>query len=153
VVKGAVNVRRVVATFALGALAVAVPTALASSEASYRVIVNRANPAEQLAAQDVARLFLKTTRRWESGTQAQPVDQTLNSPVRQQFTREVLGQTPGQLQEYWLRQTFSGREVPPPVRPTDTAVVEFVRGTEGAIGYVSADLVLPTGVKAVTVVR
>jgi ABC-type phosphate transport system substrate-binding protein len=148
-----VNVRSVVATFALGALAVAVPTALASSEASYRVIVNRANPADHLAAQDVARLFLKTMRRWESGATAQPVDQTLTSAVRQQFTREVLGQTPGQLQEYWLRQTFSGREVPPPVRPTDTAVVEFVRGTEGAIGYVSADLVLPTGVKPVTVVR
>ena len=145
--------RNVVGTFALVTMAVAAPTALASSESSYRVIVNRANPAEQLAAQDVARLFLKTTRRWDSGAAAQPVDQTLTSPVRQQFTRDVLGQTPGQLQEYWLRQTFSGREVPPPVRPSDTAVVEFVRGTEGAIGYVSADLVLPLGVKTVTVVR
>ena len=145
--------RNVVATLALGALAVAVPTAIASSEASYRVIVHRNNPAEQLAAQEVARLFLKTTRRWDSGAAVQPVDQTLNSPVRQQFTRDVLGQTPGQLQEYWLRQTFSGRDVPPPVRPTETAVVDFVRGTEGAIGYVSADLVLPAGVKIVTVVR
>jgi ABC-type phosphate transport system substrate-binding protein len=152
--KGAANVRKVVASLALGAMAAAVPTALASSDiAGYRVIVNRANPAEHLAAQDVARLFLKTTRRWDSGAPAQPVDQTLTSPVRQQFTREVLGQTPGQLQEYWLRQTFSGREVPPPVRPSDAAVVEFVRGTEGAIGYVSADLALPTGVKAVTVVK
>ena len=146
--------RNVVATLALVATATAVPTALASSDVTgFRVIVNRANPADQIAVQDVARLFLKTTRRWDSGAAAQPVDQTLTSPVRQQFTREVLGQTPGQLQEYWLRQTFSGREVPPPVRPTDTAVVEFVRGTEGAIGYVSVDLVLPSGVKAVTVVK
>jgi len=148
-----VSVRNVVGTLALVAMAVAVPTALASSESSYRVIVHRSNPAEQLAAQDVARLFLKTMRRWDSGTPAQPVDQTLTSPVRQQFTRDVLGQTPGQLQEYWLRQTFSGREVPPPVRPSDTAVVDFVRGTEGAIGYVSADTALPTGVKIVTVVK
>src|SRR6185503_1062255 len=120
---------------------------------SYRIIVNGANPASELNVQEVARLFLKTVRRWDSGAAVQPVDQTLTSPVRQTFTREVLGQTSGQLQEYWLRQTFSGREVPPPVRASDEAVLEYVLGAEGAIGYVSAGVSLPAGVKAVTVVR
>jgi len=119
----------------------------------YRVVVNGSNPADTIAAQDVARLFLKTTRRWDNGATVQPVDQTLMSPVRQTFTREVLGQTPGQLQEYWLRQTFSGRDVPPPVRPTDAAVLDYVRGSAGAIGYVSAEVHLPAGVKALTVVK
>jgi ABC-type phosphate transport system substrate-binding protein len=120
---------------------------------AYRIIVNGANPASELNVQDVARLFLKTVRRWDSGAAVQPVDQTLTSPVRQTFTREVLGQTSGQLQEYWLRQTFSGRDVPPPVRASDGAVVDYVRATEGAIGYVTAGATLPSGVKAVTVVK
>ena len=120
---------------------------------AYRVIVNGTNPSAELRVKDVARLFLKTVRRWNSGAAVLPVDQTQTSPVRRMFTREVLGQTPGQLQEYWLRQTFSGREVPPPVRASDGAVVDYVRSTEGAIGYVAADTPLPAGVKAVTIVK
>jgi ABC-type phosphate transport system substrate-binding protein len=138
----------------LVALTALPPTFGAPTQGSpYQVVVNGANPAEAVAVQDLARIFLKTTRRWETGATVQPVDQTLTSPVRQVFTREVLGQTTGQLQEYWLRQTFSGRDVPPPVRPSDSAVLEYVRGSAGAIGYVSGDLALPAGVKAVTVVR
>jgi ABC-type phosphate transport system substrate-binding protein len=41
--------------------------------------------------------------------------------------------------------------VPPPVRPSDSAVLDFVRATPGGIGYVSASASLPSGVKALAV--
>jgi ABC-type phosphate transport system substrate-binding protein len=142
---------RIVAVVAL--LGLAVLPSFAAPTPSYRIIVNGANQMEAIRADELARLFLKTVRRWNGGTPVQPVDQTLTSAVRQGFTRDILGQSTGQLQEYWLKQTFSGRDVPPPVRGTDAAVVEYVRGAEGAIGYVSSEAALPAGVKAIAVVR
>ena len=142
---------RIIALAAL--LGLAVLPSFAAPTPSYRIIVNGANQTQEIRAEELARLFLKTVRRWNGGAPVQPVDQTLTSAVRQGFTRDILGQSTGQLQEYWLKQTFSGRDFPPPVRGTDAAVVEYVRAAEGAIGYVSADAALPAGVKAIAVVR
>ena len=66
------------------------------------------------------------------GVAIAPVDQSFQSPVRLRFSQDVLGRSPGQMQEYWLRETYSGREVPPPVRDSDAAVLEFVRANEVA---------------------
>jgi ABC-type phosphate transport system substrate-binding protein len=146
------NMRRALWLLPLAGLA-APPLAAPAPPVAYQVVVNTANPRGEIPAQELARIFLRTVRRWDSGAAVVPVDQTLTSPVRQAFTRDVLGQTPGQIQEYWLRQTFSGGTVPPPVRATEAAVLEHVRATEGAIGYVSTASPLPAGVKAVAVLR
>ncbi len=125
---------------------------IAGGEArGYVVVVNGANPQSSISAADLARVFKKTTRRWESGSSVEPVDQALDSAVRSRFSREILGKTPLQTQEYWLRETYSGREVPPPIRSSDAAVLEYVRGNAGAIGYVSVAASLPSGVKPLTV--
>ena len=119
----------------------------------FHLIVNAANPVVELPSSDVARLFLRTTRTWKHGVPAQPVDQSLSSPVRMQFVKDVLGQTRGEVQDYWLKRMFSGNEVPPPVRDSDGAVIEYVRANSGGIGYVGSGGALPEGVKVVRVVR
>jgi len=45
---------------------------------------------------------------------------------------------------YWQQQVFSGRGHPPPVLPSDAAVIEYVARTPGAIGYVSSGIRLTT---------
>ncbi len=117
----------------------------------YVVVVNESNPKATIATADLARMFMKTVKRWDNGRAVDPIDQTLESPVRAAFSRAVLGKTVGQLQDHWLRETFSGREIPPAVRGSDAAVLEYVRANPGAIGYVSAGTSLPSGVKALTV--
>lgn len=124
-----------------------------AAQEPYQLIVNAANPVVELPTGDVARLFLRTTRTWKNGVPAQPVDQSLSSPVRMQFVKQVLGQTRGEVQDYWLKRMFSGTEVPPPVRDSDVAVIEYVRANSGGIGYVAGSGPLPTGVKPVRVVR
>jgi ABC-type phosphate transport system substrate-binding protein len=120
---------------------------------SYVVVVNDANPNSVLAPAEIARVFQKTVRRWDNGVAIEPVDQSFQSAIRLSFSQEILGRTPGQMQEYWLRETYSGRDVPPPVRPSDTAVLEFIRSSPGGIGYVSASVSLPPGVKALSVAK
>jgi ABC-type phosphate transport system substrate-binding protein len=127
-------------------------TALVGADVnSYVVVVNDSNPTKAVPASELARVFRKTVRQWDNGTMIAPVDQSFQSPVRLRFSQEVLGRSPGQMQQYWLRETYSGREVPPPVRDSDAAVLDFVREHAGAIGYVSPSTSLPPGVKAVAV--
>lgn len=120
---------------------------------TFQIIVNATNPVEVLPSAAVADLFLRTRREWDNGSPALPVDQSLSSAVRIQFVRDVLGQSRGEIQDYWLRRMFSGREVPPPVRESDSAVIDYVRANAGAIGYVSGPINLPAGVKHVRVAR
>lgn len=125
----------------------------AAPQEPFQLIVNVANPVVEIPSSEVADLFLRTRREWKNGSPAQPVDQSLSSPVRLQFGRNVLRQSRGEIQDYWLKRMFAGREVPPPVRESDTAVIEYVRTNSGGIGYVSAPAPLPAGVKPVRVVR
>jgi hypothetical protein len=57
--------------------------------------------------------------------------------------------TASAIDAYWQQQIFSGRGVPPPVLPNDDAVVEYVRKTPGAVGYVS----LSTPAEGLRVIR
>ncbi len=141
---------------ALPALSLALLSAAALSVAdarSYVVVVNDSNPANAVAAAELARVFRKTVRQWTNGVSITPVDQSFQSAVRLRFSQDVLGRSPGQMQEYWLRETYSGGEVPPPVRDSDAAVLEFVRANAGAVGYVSSTVSLPAGVKALAITQ
>lgn len=117
----------------------------------FLVVVNTDNPTTKLAKDEVAKMFRKQILRWpgwEGEPRIEPVDQRANAPVRESFTREVHGWSQQRLQSYWHRKIFSGDAVPPPTRETDAAVLEFVRQSPGAIGYVSAGTPLGRGVRA-----
>jgi hypothetical protein len=58
--------------------------------------------------------------------------------VRRLFSESVLGKTIREVDSYWQGQVFSGKASPPPILGSDQAVVDFVRRTTGAVGYVSS---------------
>lgn len=115
------------------------------------VVVNDQNTVTSMPRALVSRFFLKKALRWDSGAVAQPVDLPANSPVREAFTRAVLSKSVASVKAYWQQQIFSGREVPPPEKPTDDAVLEFVRTTPAAIAYVSPSSTLPRGVRVLDI--
>ena len=116
-----------------------------------RVVVHPATPVQVLSREEVSRLFLRKVARWADGRPVQPVDQRDGTPARDAFSRAVHRRSAGMMREYWQRQVFSGRQIPPPEDESDAAVLAFVRATPGAIGYVSAAADLQ-GVRVLTVV-
>jgi ABC-type phosphate transport system substrate-binding protein len=114
----------------------------------FRLVVNRANPTTAIARNDAARLFLKKITAWPDGTPVAVVDQTRTAPVRAAFSRDVHKKEVDAVVAYWATLVYSARETPPPIKRSDAEVLEFVRQTPGALGYVSADAPLE-GVKAV----
>lgn len=136
------------------ALSPAPRAALATQvDEDYVVIVNAANEVTEIRAELVARMFLRKVRQWRGGQTAVPVDQSLATPVRMSFSRNVLGMTGGEVREYWMKRTLSGGEVPPAVRSSEREVLELVRAEPGAIAYVAAGSKLPAEVKAVKVTQ
>lgn len=117
----------------------------------FQVVVHPSNPLTEVKRSQLAQLFFKKTTTWESGQPAHPVDLGEDSPVRAAFCDEVLKRSLPAVRAYWQQRIFSGRDVPPPEKPTDTDVLAFVRSNSGAVGYVSAGT-STQGVKVLVVV-
>jgi ABC-type phosphate transport system substrate-binding protein len=140
---------------ALQALALLLLLALSGSSpdkapVAYRVIVNRANPANVVDRTFLREAFLKKTVRWGHGEGIRPVDLGSSSPVREKFSEEVLGRSVLAIRNYWQQLIFAGRGVPPVELEDAESVVRYVQKYPGAVGYVAGDTEL-AGVKAVTV--
>ena len=121
-----------------------------AEEFSFQMIVNEANAVSSLDKDEIGKLFLKKTTRWESGSAAQPVDQLKTAKVREDFSTKILGKSLAAVDSLWRQKIFSGAAVPPLEKGSDEEVVAFVKANVGAIGYVSKGTGL-SGVKSITV--
>jgi len=139
--------RPLLAAVACLALAAALPAAADD----FKVIVHPENPATEVTAAQLSRLFLKKTLRWEDGTAAQPVEPA-TPRLRERFALSVHERSVNAVRAYWNQVIFSGRDVPPIEKPGDAEVVAFVRASRGAVGYVSAGADV-TGLKVLAVRR
>lgn len=132
------------------ALLASVTPGSAQSERVYRVVVHPDNHVESLDRDELSRLFLKRSTRWESGAQVLPVDLVESSTVREAFSQEVHRRRTAAVKSFWQQMIFSGRSAPPPEVESDSAVIGFVRANPGAIGYVSSRTALD-GVREVPI--
>ena len=137
---------------ALTALMIA-PVRSAAEDQGYRVIVNKDNPADSITRSELSQYLLKKSSRWGNGFAAKvdPVDLDSGSDVREAFSRAIHKRSVASIKNYWQRQIFSGRGVPPPEVASDAAVISHVQSRPGAIGYVSPRANLDSNVKVVSV--
>lgn len=122
----------------------------AAEPSGFVVITNPANPANAIDRQFLSDAFLKKRTRWSDDEAIRPVDLAPRSPVRRQFSSNMLGRTVEQVKAYWQQIVFSGRGVPPPELDSIDAVIEYVHRNPGALGYVAEGARLD-GVKVLTV--
>lgn len=116
----------------------AVPAAAQAQSAEVKIVGHAGTTPETIAKKDLARIFLKKKTKWPDGRSAEPVDQKRAPELREQFCEQILGLGVDMVESHWQAQVFSGRNTPPVTLGSDAEVVEFVRRTPGAVGYVSA---------------
>jgi ABC-type phosphate transport system substrate-binding protein len=117
----------------------------------FKIVVNEANPSETISKQQLENFFMKKTGTWSEGLHVLPVDQAASSSTRHGFSKVIFGRDANAIKSYWQRQIFSGRGVPPPEKGSDDEVLAFVRANPGAIGYVSSNADVGSGVKVLKV--
>lgn len=140
----------------LAALCVAMlfcPVEALSAQDGYVIVISSDNPATELTARDISRVFHKTITRWPNGEDAVPVDLPQHSTVRAAFTQSIHQKSVSDVNAYWQSQIFSGRRVPPVEKATDVEVLAYVAANVNAIGYVTPGVEMPANVKLLRVIE
>jgi ABC-type phosphate transport system substrate-binding protein len=118
-----------------GALLLAVPPAFAQ----HYVITNAATT---LSPAEVREVFLGE-KQFAGGTKLAPVDSLTG---QEEFLAKVLAMDRVKYSAVWTKKAFREGLVQPPQKSGDTEVLDFVRRTPGAVGYVGT---APSGVNVV----
>ncbi len=136
---------------ALVGLALLSPAARPAGAADFVVVVNAANPIVTMSTREVSNLFLKKSAHWPDGIKAAPVDLDEGAAARESFSKAVHHKSTAAVKSYWQTMIFSGREIPPPEKPSAAEAAAFVRANRGAIAYLPAGTALGAGVKLLDV--
>jgi hypothetical protein len=125
----------------VGALCVALtplaPWLLAVTPGEFKLVAHPSVSTTRLNRAALSDLFLKKAQRWPDGSICVPVDQKVNAPVRAAFSEAVHRKGIGAIEAFWQKQIFSGQGIPPLMKESDAGVLDVIRATPGAIGYVS----------------
>ena len=92
----------------------------AAVRADLAVIVNVRSGVAMMTRAEVVNVFFGRHRQFFNGLEAQPVDLVDTHPDRALFYRALVGKELAQVDAYWSRQLFTGRQQPPP-RVTSTS--------------------------------
>ena len=106
------------------------------SYAEIVVIVNRDNEISKLEKNQVIDLYMGRYIIFPNGIPALPVDQPVNSKIREEFYEKLTGKSVAQINAYWARLIFSGRASPPRIMPDAKATIRVVRENRDAIAYI-----------------
>lgn len=101
------------------------------------VIVNSSNAMQTITVDEINRIFLKKTKRFDNGSNAEPIAQAEGSKPRAAFNQKILQRDEQQLKYYWSRKMFSGGDRPPPAVNSEADVITVVAEKPGGIGYVT----------------
>lgn len=124
----------------------------AQDATGFQVIVNPANPLTTISKAQLSKLLLKKEMKWENGKDVLPVDLKANSKTREVFSAEIHGRPVSAIKAFWQKMIFSGRQIPPPEIESDQAVIDYVSGHPGAVGYISSKTAI-TRVKKLEVIK
>ncbi|GGC59576.1 hypothetical protein [Marinobacter halophilus] len=105
--------------------------------ASPKVLLNESVNAESLNFAFLSQVFAMQVRRWPNGVPIEVFMLPKNSEVHREFVLRRLKIQPHQLDRIWNRMLFTGTGKAPTVVESEADMLEMVRTTPGAIGYVS----------------
>ena len=100
------------------------------------------HPGTTLTAADVREVYVGE-KQFAGSVKLVPVD---NTTAQEQFLAKVLNLDKAKYVALWTKKGFRDGLNPPPVKSGDNDVLEFVKRTPGAVGYVNAS---PSGVNVV----
>ena len=102
-----------------------------------------AHPSAGVTAADVREIYLGD-KQFVGSTKLVPVD---NGPAQDEFVSKALKMESAKYNSTWTKKSFREGLNPPAIKSGDMEVIEFVKRTPGAVGYVRTS---PSGVTVVT---
>ena len=113
------------------------------------VIANTSLKADSISREELRNVFLLRTRTTRDGSRAEPVLEK-SGATHSAFVKQFLNRDSTELPIYYQGLVFTGKASMPNELSSDAEVVDYVRRTRGAIGYISS-AAHADGVKVLTV--
>ena len=108
-------------------------TAMVSAPVSAGDVYVIAHPSVTLSAAELRDMYLGE-KQFSGSIKLAPVD---NSAVQSDFLAKVLRIEASKYASLWTKKGFRGGLAAPIIKSSDAEVINFVKNTKGAVGYVS----------------
>jgi ABC-type phosphate transport system substrate-binding protein len=103
------------------------------------VIVNQANPVQNVSMAELRKIFLSDRNRWDTGKNIAPVIAARGAVERVAFLKIVCGMRDAEFSKFFLQAAFTGKDVTPPREVlSGRDVKSIVAASPGAIGFIRA---------------
>jgi len=100
------------------------------------LVANRGVQVSEISNADLRAIFMGTRTRFADGSHAVPV--TLKGgPVHEVFLKNHVGEGPEEFRSQWRKVVFTGQGAMPKAFDSESALIEYLADTPGAVGYVS----------------
>jgi ABC-type phosphate transport system substrate-binding protein len=100
------------------------------------VITNITADTVSITTTQLRRIYSMRQTKWANGLPITIFVLSSTNPIHQKFCKDTLRLFPYQLDRIWDKLTFSGMGIAPTVVLNEEALIEAVRSTTGAIGYI-----------------
>jgi hypothetical protein len=108
----------------------------AASAQDVVLVANKNVQISEIRAADVRAIFMGAKTRFADGSHAVPV--TLKGgAVHEVFLKNHVGESPDEFRAQWRKAVFTGQGAMPRAFDSESALIEYVAATPGAVGYVS----------------
>jgi ABC-type phosphate transport system substrate-binding protein len=120
-------------------LVLLVLTAFAPAPTEIAIIVNRENTVDKLTTGEAKLYWLrKIKKRWpDINKNIKPADRKSKCNEQDTFYEVVLGMSANDVETYFTQKQYENAEKPQDKFTSDSAVIDFVAGEPGAIGFVN----------------
>jgi ABC-type phosphate transport system substrate-binding protein len=113
----------------------------AQAEEPLAVVVNRANPVNELSRSELIDLFMGKYVAFPNDVRAIPVELNNDHKIKVEFYQNLVGMPLSRVNAYWSRLRFTGRKRTAVFKPNESDLIAFIIANEQAIGYVPQSLI------------
>ena len=100
------------------------------------MVANKGVQISEISDADLRAIFMGTRTRFADGSHAVPV--TLKGgPAHEVFLKNHVGESPEEFRTQWRKEIFTGLGAMPKAFDSESALIDYVAATPGAVGYVS----------------
>jgi ABC-type phosphate transport system substrate-binding protein len=100
------------------------------------LVANKSVKISEITNADLRAIFMGTKTRFADGSHAVPV--TLKGgPAHEVFLKHYVGENPEEFRSQWRKAVFTGQGAMPRAFDSESALIEYVADTPGALGYAS----------------
>ena len=104
------------------------------------IIAHPETVVDSVDALTLRNIYILTFQRWDDGTKIAPFNYKADNELKDRLYR-FIEKSPSDLRKIWLRYQLTGEGRPPKALKSEKAMLRQIGETEGAIGYVSVDMV------------